>query len=67
MSGFLIGWITTLIAAIGAINWGLSIFFNFDLVKFIDAKVPLRSLDRILYAIIAVSGVYVLLSSFSFA
>ena len=63
----LITWTTTLISAVGAINWGLSEFFGFDLVRFIDAKVPLHKLDRMLYAIIAVSGVYVLLSSFSFA
>ena len=63
----LIRWTTTLIASIGAINVGLSEFFGFDLVRFIDARVPLQSLSRILYAIIAVSGVYVLLSLFSFA
>ena len=63
----LIRWVTTLIAAFGAINVGLNEFFGFDIVRFVDAKVPLQSLSRILYAIIAVSGVYVLLSSFSFA
>ena len=67
MSGALIRWIATLIASLGAMNWGLKVFFNFDLIQFIDAKVPLRSLDRMLYAIVAISGVYVLLSLFSFA
>ena len=67
MSGSLIKWVTTLIAAFGAINWGTSIFFGLDLIKYIDAKVPLRSLDRALYAVVAVSGFYVLLSLFAFA
>ncbi len=66
MFGRVIDLITTLISAIGAINWGLSEFFGFDLVRFIDAKVPLQSLARILYALIAVSGVYVLLSTLAF-
>ena len=67
MSGSLIKWITTLICAMGAINWGTTIFFGLDLIKFIDAKVPLRSLDRALYAAVAISGFYVLLTLFSFA
>ncbi len=67
MSGMLIKWVTTLIAAFGAINWGTSVFFGVDLIKYIDAKVPLRNLDRVLYATVAVSGFYVLLTLFSFA
>ncbi|KKR97197.1 MAG: hypothetical protein UU47_C0002G0069 [candidate division TM6 bacterium GW2011_GWE2_41_16] len=54
-----------LISAIGAINWGLVAFLNFDLVKETTkllSTVPY--LDKILYGTIAVSGIFVVLSLF---
>ena len=42
---------------IGAINWGLIGLFKFDLVAFLFGN--LSWLSRILYCIIALSGLYV--------
>ena len=54
-----------LLSAIGAINWGLVAFLNFDLVKEtakLLSMVPY--LDKIIYGIVAVSGIFALLSLF---
>lgn len=52
--------ITTILAAIGAINWGLIGCFNFNLVSFIFGE--MTTLTRIVYTLVGISGVYVLLT-----
>ena len=44
------------IAIIGAINWGLIGFFQFDLVRVIFGNMSLFS--RIIYAVVGLSGLY---------
>lgn len=46
------------IAVIGAINWGLIGFFNFDLVAFLFGRMTL--LTRIVYGIVGISGLYMI-------
>lgn len=46
------------IVIIGAINWGLIGFFRFDLVAFLFGN--LTWLSRIIYAIVGLSGLYLL-------
>lgn len=46
------------IVIIGAINWGLIGFFNFDLVAFICGN--MSWLSRIIYAVVGVCGLYLL-------
>ena len=46
------------IVVIGAINWGLIGFFNFNLVSFIFGGSAL--VCRIIYAIVGVCGLYLL-------
>ena len=46
------------IAIIGALNWGLIGFFNFDLVAFLFGN--MTWLSRIVYALVGVSGLYLL-------
>lgn len=46
------------IAIIGAINWGLVGFFKFDLVSFLFGN--LTWLSRIVYALVGLSGLYLL-------
>lgn len=46
------------IVMIGAINWGLVGFFNFNLVSFIFGASPL--ICRIIYAIVGICGLYTL-------
>lgn len=46
------------IAIIGAVNWGLIGFFNFDLVAFIFGDMTLFS--RIIYGLVGISGLYLI-------
>ncbi len=62
----MIGWSAKLISAIGAMNWGLVVFFKFDLVQYVSIMVRMRQVSNILYGIIALSGVYVFISLFAF-
>ena len=51
-------YIALVLVVIGAVNWGLIGFFNFDLVKAIFGSMTLIS--RIVYALVGVSGLYAL-------
>lgn len=51
-------YIALILVVIGAVNWGLIGFFNFDLVKMIFGEMTLIS--RIIYALVGVSGLYAL-------
>ena len=43
---------------IGALNWGLIGFFNFNLVKFLFGDMTL--LSRIIYSLVGLSGLYLI-------
>lgn len=45
-----------LLTIIGAINWGLIGFFDFDLVEFLFGTMTVFS--RIIYSIIGICGIY---------
>ena len=47
-----------ILAIIGAVNWGLVGFFKFDLVAYLFGSLSL--LSRIIYALVGLSGLYVL-------
>lgn len=59
-------WIAAFIASVGAINWGLVTFLNFNLVEYVHKMVGVEGLDKILYGIIAVAGIYKLIALFFF-
>lgn len=46
------------IAIIGAINWGLIGFFNFDAVSFLFGS--LSWISRIIYVLVGISGIYLI-------
>ena len=46
------------IAIIGAVNWGLIGFFDFDLVAFLFGS--MSWISRIVYALVGLSGLYLL-------
>ena len=48
--------ITLLVVIIGAINWGLIGFFNFNLVGMIFGDMTVIS--RIIYALVGISGLW---------
>ncbi len=52
-----IGWLALLIAVLGAINWGLWGFFQFDFVAFLF-KGNTTAVSRVVYSIIGLAGVY---------
>lgn len=57
--------ILIIIAAIGAVNWGLIGFFNFNLVDAIfggGAREETSALSRIIYALVGLAGVAALLT-----
>jgi uncharacterized protein len=58
-------WLSAVLSSIGAINWGLVAFFQFNLVEWTDKLVGGVGLDKILYAIVALAGIYTLLASFN--
>ncbi|MDD6208863.1 MAG: DUF378 domain-containing protein [Clostridiales bacterium] len=51
-------YIALILVIIGAINWGLIGFFQFDLVRMIFGNMSL--LSRIVYALVGISGLYAL-------
>ena len=44
---------------VGALNWGLVGFFNFDLVSAIFGE-NLRAISRIIFALVGLAGIYCL-------
>ncbi len=53
-----IDYIALVLVIIGAINWGLIGFFQFDLVRFIFGNMTI--LARIIYSLVGISGLYAL-------
>ena len=52
-----VDWVALVLVLVGALNWGLVGFFQFDLVKTIFGD--MTTLSRIVYALVGVSAVYV--------
>jgi uncharacterized membrane protein YuzA (DUF378 family) len=48
-------WFSQLLVIIGALNWGLIGFFNFDLVAALFGG-PTSFLSRVVYALVGISG-----------
>lgn len=48
--------IALILIIIGAINWGLVGFFQFDLVASIFDQMP--SITRVIYALVGIAGLY---------
>ena len=51
-------------AAIGAINWGFYAFLNNNVVAYLTGLIGMPQLDKIIYGLVALCGVYVLLAAF---
>jgi uncharacterized membrane protein YuzA (DUF378 family) len=52
--------IATLLASVGAVNWGLVGLLNFNLVSFLFGDFTM--LTRLVYVLVGVSGLYLLLT-----
>jgi uncharacterized protein len=55
------GWIAFVLVIIGALNWGLVGFFNFDLVAMIFGYTTVVS--RVIYAIVGLAGIYMIVGA----
>lgn len=51
-------------AGVGATNWGLVEFLDFNLVTFIADKVTAIPVEPIVYGAVAISGVYLIVKQF---
>lgn len=51
-------WITLILVIIGALNWGLVGFFQYDLVKSIFGD--MTTMSRIVYDLVGLSGLYLI-------
>ena len=60
MSNKCLQYFTLTIAVVGAINWGLIGFFNFNLVAFLFGS--MSWLSRIIYGLVGLCGLYLLTS-----
>ncbi len=49
-------YIALILVAIGAINWGLIGFFDFDLIRVVFGNMSMVS--RIIYALVGIAGLY---------
>ena len=53
-------WVAKILVVIGALNWGLVGFFNYNLVaEFLGG--PMATLTRTVFAVIGIAGLYCLL------
>ena len=59
-----LNWIAMILVVVGALNWGLIGFFDWNLVSVIFGDMSIVS--RIVYALVGLSGVYGIFSFFKF-
>jgi len=60
-----INWITSLLCAVGAINWGLNRFFGVNIIEYVLGLDDRFFVKTATYFLITISGVYTLLRLFS--
>jgi uncharacterized membrane protein YuzA (DUF378 family) len=60
----IVNFVAMLLAYIGAINWGFVAFFHINLVQFVCRYIPVSHLNMAIYALVAISGLYCLVSLF---
>lgn len=56
-----IDWIALVLVVIGAINWGLVGFFQYDLVAAIFGD--MSTVSRIVYDLVGISGLYLIIAA----
>ena len=60
-----LGWFAYLLAAIGAMNWGFVVFFKFNFITYLNKMTGGFRLDKVISALIALSGLYAFISLFA--
>ena len=62
----LLNMVAVIVAAVGAINWGLVGLLNFDLVALISGGLKFGEVNivsRILYVVVALAGIWAILAA----
>jgi uncharacterized protein len=54
-------WVAIVLAAIGAINWGLVGLFDFNLVSALFGQ--MSTLSRIIYVLVGLAGIYLVVAA----
>lgn len=57
-----VGWIAHVLVIVGALNWGLVGFFEWNLVEAVLGSWPV--VERVVYALVGLSGLYELVMCF---
>ena len=57
-----IAWVSHFISALGAINWGLVKFFQFNFVDYVTMMAKVPYLNELAYALIMICGIFSILS-----
>jgi uncharacterized membrane protein YuzA (DUF378 family) len=58
----IIDWIAFILVVVGALNWGLVGFFNFNLVALILGDMTF--LSRVVYGLVGISAIYMAIFAF---
>ncbi len=56
MAKTIIDWIALILVIVGALNWGLVGFFNFDLVATLFGD--MTAISRVVYGLVGISGLW---------
>ncbi len=60
-----IAWVSHLVSGVGAINWGLLRYFQFNIVAYIAKISKIAYMADFLYALIMICGIFSILSLFA--
>ena len=60
----MVTWLASFFAAVGAINWGLTKFFDFNLVEYLNNMTKIDYFMEVMYGIISFAGLYSLVRLF---
>lgn len=57
-------WFAYFLCSLGAMNWGLEKFFDFNLVEYLNKMIKIDYFKEVLYGVISLAGLYVFLGLF---
>jgi len=60
----IVGRLALFLTSLGAINWGLVAFLNFNLISYTASLVGFANVDMALYGVIGLSGLYSMVALF---
>lgn len=64
MKNCVIGYVATILASVGAINWGFVGALDFNLVSWLAGLISLPILETVVYLLVGISGIVTLVNLF---